>query len=242
MSAGVPDDVVRVEATLLAEGGPFEIVDVDVNGVTLRSFKNRIRTLHELLLKSPGFGDKTYMLATNGVDERRISYAEHARLVASVAAALRDRYDVQPGDRIAILGANSPEWVISFWAAISLGAVAVGLNGWSTGPEIRYFIDDCEPKVLVADRKRVERIEGDPGVPVIVMEDDFAELEAYAPDAAFADLEVDEDDPAIILYTSGTTGRPKGAINTHRNVASFLMINFYNGAKAMMLTGPAGPD
>ena len=78
-----------------------------------------------------------------------------------MAAAFRDRYDVQPGDRVAILGANCPEWVITFWATISLGAVAVGLNGWSTGPEIRYFLDDCEPKVLVADRKRVERIEGD---------------------------------------------------------------------------------
>src|SRR3954452_22942575 len=242
MSAGVPDDVARVEATLLAEGGPFELVDVDVDGITLRSFKNRIRTLHELLLKSPGFGDKTYMLATNGVDERRISYAEHARLVASVAAALRDRYDVQPGDRVAILGANSPEWVISFWAGISLGAIAVGLNGWSTGPEIRYFVEDSDPKILIADRKRVERIDQDLRVPLVVMEDDFAALEQYAPDAVFAGVHVDEDHAAIILYTSGTTGRPKGAINTHRNVASYLMLNFYNGPKAMMLAPPSGPD
>jgi long-chain acyl-CoA synthetase len=233
---------------LLAEGAPFEIVDVEVDGVTIRSFKNRIHTLRDLLLKSVDFGDNTYMLATDGVDERRLSYAEHAGLVASVATALRDRFDVQPGDRVAILGANCPEWVISFWAAISLGAVAVGLNGWSTGAEIRYFLDDCEPKVLVADRKRMERLAGDDlGVPVVVMEDDFAELEAYAPraqfaDALFADVKVDEDDPAIILYTSGTTGRPKGAINTHRNVASYLMLNFYSGAKAAMLAPPPGPD
>ncbi len=235
-------ETARVEATLLAEGGAFEIVDVEVGGVTIKSFKNRIHTLRDLLLKSVDFGENTYMLATDGVHERRLSYAEHARVVASVAAAFRDRYDVQPGDRVAILGANAPEWVIAFWAAISLGAVAVGLNGWSTGPEISYFLEDCEPKVLVADRKRVERIEGDPGVPVVVFEDDFAELEAYAADATFAELEVDEDDPAIILYTSGTTGRPKGAINTHRNVASFLMINFFNGAKAMMLASPPAPD
>jgi long-chain acyl-CoA synthetase len=236
-------DLAEVEATLLAEGGAFEIVDVEIDGVTIRSFKNRIRTLRDLLLKSPDFGDHTYMLATDGVTERRISFAEHARLVASVAAALRDRYDVQPGDRVAILGANCPEWVIAFWAAISLGAIAVGLNAWSTGPEIRYFVDDCDPKVLIADRKRVERLSGDdPGVPVVVMEDDFADLETYASDAGFADVEVAEDDPAIILYTSGTTGRPKGAINTHRNVASYLMLNFYNGAKAMMLAPPPAPD
>jgi long-chain acyl-CoA synthetase len=240
---GVPENIARVEATLLAEGGPFELVDVEVDGVTIRSFKNRIRTLRDLLLKSADFGDNTYMLATDGVNERRISYAEHARLVASVASAMRDRFDVQPGDRVAILGANCPEWVISFWAAISLGAVAVGLNGWSTGSEIRYFLADCEPKVLVADRKRIERLEGvDPGVPVVVMDDDFAELETYAPDSAFADVQVAEDDPAIILYTSGTTGRPKGAINTHRNVASYLMLNFFNGAKAAMLAPPPAPD
>ena len=247
-SVDVPEDIARVEASLLAEGAPFELVDVEVDGVTIRSFKNRIRTLRDLLRKSVEFGDNTYMLATDGVDERRLSYAEHARLVASVATALHDRFDVQPGDRVAILGANCPEWVISFWAAISLGAVAVGLNGWSTGSEIRYFLDDCEPKVLVVDRKRMERLAGDDlGVPVVVMEDDFAELEAYAPDARFAgapfaDVHVDEDDPAIILYTSGTTGRPKGAINTHRNVASYLMLNFYNGAKAAMLASPPGPD
>jgi long-chain acyl-CoA synthetase len=247
-SVDVPEEIARVEASLLAEGAPFELVDVEVDGVTIRSFKNRIRTLRHLLLKSVDFGDNTYMLATDGVDERRLGYAEHARLVASVATALRDRFDVQPGDRIAILGANCPEWVISFWAAISLGAVAVGLNGWSTASEIRYFLDDCEPKVLVADRKRMERLAGDDlGVPVVVMEDDFAELEAFAPDARFADapfadVQVDEDDPAIILYTSGTTGRPKGAINTHRNVASYLMLNFYNGAKAAMLAPPPDPD
>jgi long-chain acyl-CoA synthetase len=241
--SAVPEEIARVEATLLGEGGPFETVDVEVEGVTVRSFKNRIRTLRDLLVKSVDFGDQTYMLATDGVNERRISFAEHAELVASVAAAFRDRYDVQPGDRVAILGANCPEWVIAFWAAISLGAIAVGLNGWSTGPEIRYFVDDCEPKVLIADRKRVERIAGDDlGVPILVMEDDFEPLERYAPRAGFADIDVKEDDPAIILYTSGTTGRPKGAINTHRNVASFLMINFYNGAKAAMLTRAPGPD
>lgn len=243
----VPEALARVEAALLAPGGAFEIVDVEVGGVIVRSFKNRIRTLRDLLLKSVDFGDNTYMLATDGVHERRLSYAEHARLVASVATALRDRFGVQPGDRVAILGANCPEWVISFWAAISLGAIAVGLNGWSTGPEIRYFLDDCEPKVLVADRKRIERLDGDNRVPVVSMEDDFAELEAYAPDARLTDppfdaVRVEEDDPAIILYTSGTTGRPKGAINTHRNMASYLMLNFYNGAKAAMLAPAPGPD
>ena len=84
----------------------------------------------------------------------------------SVAAALRDRYGVGPGDRVAILAANCPEWIVTFWATVSLGAIAVGLNGWWVGPEIRYGLEDSDPKVLVADAKRLARLEGeDPGVP-----------------------------------------------------------------------------
>jgi acyl-CoA synthetase (AMP-forming)/AMP-acid ligase II len=240
MAVGVPEDVARVEAQLLAPGGAFEVVDADVMGVTMPVFKNGIGTLRDLLLKSADYGDKPYVLFTDGVQERLITHDEHLRLVASVAAALRDQYGVGQGDRVALLGANCPEWIIAFWATISLGAVAVGLNGWSTGPEIRYFVDDCEPKVLIADAKRIERLEGaDPGVPVVVMERDFAALEQHAPDAPLADITVDADDPAIILYTSGTTGRPKGAVNTHRNLASYLMLAFYGGAKSMMLAQPS---
>jgi acyl-CoA synthetase (AMP-forming)/AMP-acid ligase II len=240
MAVGVPEEVARVEAQLLAPGGAFEVVDADVLGVTMPVFKGSIGTLRDLLLKSADYGDKPYVLFTDGTNERLITHDQHLRLVASVAQALRDQYGVGQGDRVAILGANCPEWIIAFWATISLGAVAVGLNGWSTGPEIRYFVDDCEPKVLIADAKRVERLEGaDPGVPIVVMERDFAALEQYAPDAPLADVTVDADDPAIILYTSGTTGRPKGAVNTHRNLASYLMLAFYGGAKSMMLAQPS---
>jgi acyl-CoA synthetase (AMP-forming)/AMP-acid ligase II len=210
----------------------------------MSAFKHRPRTLRDLLVKSVDFGDAPYVIATDGITERRLTYREHAAVVGSVAAALRDRFGVGPGDRVAILGANCPEWIITFWATMSLGAVAVGLNGWSTGPEIRYFLGDCEPKVLIADRRRIERLDGaDPGVPVVVIEDDFAALEAHAPGAPLPDVDVAEDDPAIILYTSGTTGRPKGAINTHRNVASYVMLAFFGGARTAMLNpSPSGGD
>jgi acyl-CoA synthetase (AMP-forming)/AMP-acid ligase II len=242
MTVDVPEEVARAEAQLLAPGGPFEIEPVVVAGETMSAFKSRPRTLYDLLLKSAGFGDGVYVLATDGVRERAITYAEHRVLVDAVAAALRDHYEVGKGDRVAILGANCPEWIITFWAAQRLGAIAVGLNGWSTGPDIRYFVGDCEPRVLVADRKRIDRVEGpDLGVPIVVMEDDFAELETYEPATPLADVDVAEDDPAIILYTSGTTGRPKGAINTHRNLSSYLMLAFFGGARTAMLN-PAPPD
>ena len=242
MTVDIPEDVARVEEELLAPGSPFGLEEVEVGGERMMAFKSRHRTLYDILRNSAGFGDAEYVMATDGNDERRLTFAEHLRLVASVAAALRDRYGVEQGDRVAILGANSPEWIISFWATIALGGVAVGLNGWSTGPEIQYFIDDSEPKVLVADRKRLERLEGaEFGVPVVEIESGFAELERHAPDAPFPDVDVAEDDAAIILYTSGTTGRPKGAINTHRNVCSLLALATFQGIRGVMVAARSAP-
>jgi acyl-CoA synthetase (AMP-forming)/AMP-acid ligase II len=246
MAAAVPDipeAVVRIEAQLLGPGSFFEIEEVVVRGERMQAFVNRPRTLRELLVKSESFGDGIYVVATDGVNDRAFTYAEHAALVASVATALRDRFGVGPGDRVAILAANCPEWILAFWATQALGAIAVGLNAWSTGPEIRYFVGDCDPKVVIADGKRIDRLEGEPlSVPVVAIEDDFAALETHARCATLADLavEIAEDDPAIILYTSGTTGRPKGAINTHRNLSSYLMLAYFSGARSAMLNPPAG--
>jgi len=242
VAVGIPEEIARVEAQLLAPGSFFETELVDVRGEKMLAFKARPRELRDLLVKSADFGDKVFILATDGVEERVITFAEHARLARSVARALAERYGVGKGDRVAILAANCPEWIITFWAAISLGAVAVGLNGWSTGSEIRYFVGDCDPKVLIADRKRVERVAGDDlGVPAVMIEDDFATLETFAPDAPFADVRLDEDDPALILYTSGTTGRPKGAINTHRNIGSYLMLAMFSGTRGALLNPAPDP-
>jgi len=241
-AVGVPDDVARVEAQLLEPGGFFELETIEVLGAPVTAFKNRPRSLRELLSNSLANADAPYVVFTDGNDERALTFGEHGRLVASVAAALRDEYGVGPGDRVAILAANCPEWILTFWATVSLGAVAVGLNGWSTGPEIRYFLADAEPKLLVADAKRLARLDGDdPGVPVVEVEHGFAPLEAYAGGAPLPDQPIAEDDPAIILYTSGTTGRPKGAVNTHRNVCAFVALNFFGGARTMMLHPPT-PD
>ena len=105
-----------------------------------------------------------------------------------MAAAFADRYGIGKGDRVAILGANSPEWIVAFWATISLGAVAIAMNGWWAGDEIRYALADSDPKLLVADEKRLARIDGDAGdVPVVEMESGFAELWEYDPARRAAD-------------------------------------------------------
>src|SRR5687767_957126 len=145
----VPQRIAEAEARLLGPGGPFELEEVEVLGERVRVFKNRARSLRELLQGSLRAAETEYLLFSDGTSERRYTFGEHARLVASVAAALRDVYGVKKGDRVAILAANCPEWVITFWATVSLGAIAVGLNGWWTGDEIAYGVGHCEPKVLV---------------------------------------------------------------------------------------------
>ncbi|MFM7140459.1 MAG: AMP-binding protein, partial [Alphaproteobacteria bacterium] len=183
----------EVDAQLLGPGGMFEVGDELVLGEPMRVFRNRPRSLRELVERSSGFGDAEYF----SFGDRRSSFAEHARRVALVAAAMRDRHGVGPGDRVAILAANCPEWIVAFWAATSLGAIAVGLNGWWTADEIRYGLGDCEPRLLVADRKRLARLGGaDPGVPTVEIEGGFDDLEGHAPDAPLPSQPIAEDDPA----------------------------------------------
>jgi len=235
-------DLAAIEARLTGPGGPFELVVEDVLGARMPVFKNRMRSLRELLAASAAQGEKEYLV----YEGRRITYAEHLRLVASVARALEARFGVRRGDRVAILAANCPEWIISFWAAQALGAVAVGLNGWWAGDEIRYGVRDCDPKVLIADRRRLERVANGPlGVPVVEIESEFENL-CPDRDAALPEVAIEEDDPAAILYTSGTTGRPKGAVNTQRNILALVGVQFFHGARMMLAAAadgrvPAGP-
>ena len=223
-----------VEAQLLARGAPFELAEEEVLGERVPVFVNRARSLRDVLLRGREFASADYMVFRDGERERRYTFEEHEKLVARAAAAFADRFGVGPGDRVAILAANCPEWIISFWATVSLGAICVGLNGWWTEDEIRYALGHSKPKLLIADAKRAARITGDPGVSMLVAEDAFDDLLAGYPDAELPSQPIAEGDPAIILYTSGTTGRAKGVVHTHGNVTNMLMVSFFHGARLMM--------
>ncbi len=228
----------EIEAKLTGPGGPFEVVEEPVLGSMMPVFAERERSLCGVLANSASLGDAEYLV----FGERRISFAEHARVVASVAKALRENYGVTKGDRVAILAANSPEWIVSFWGALCLGAVPVGLNGWWSGDEIRYGVENSDPKLLIGDRKRLGRI--DPAalsVPVVEIESGFEKLWHYDLEATLPEVEIDEDDPATILYTSGTTGRPKGAVNTHRNVVGLTRIQMFHGVRSMLMDPGKAP-
>ena len=227
----------EIEARLTGPGGPFQVIPEPVLGEVTPVFKDRHPNLRAILQESVGHGDKEYIV----LDDLRISFAEHAQIVASVAKALRERFGVEKGDRVAILAANCPEWVFSFWAAISLGAIPVGLNGWWAGDEILYGVSDSDPRVLIGDRKRLARIEPlDVDVPVVEIESEFEKLWHHDLEAPLPDTPIDEDDPATILYTSGTTGRPKGVVNTHRNIVSLYRMQVFHGVRTMLQSAGQG--
>jgi long-chain acyl-CoA synthetase len=224
-------------AELTAPGGPFETVDADVLGETYKVFRTRYGSLREMVAASARHGDATYIT----IDGNPLSYTEHLGQVASVAAALRERYGIGPGDRVAILAANCPEYAVTFWAVVSLGAIVSAFNGWWTPDEIRHGIELSEPSLIVGDAKRLERLAGiDHNVPVVEIESDFASLLAHAPGAPLPDQPIDEDDPALILFTSGTTGRAKGALVSHRGLVGFVQVNLCNGAVRARAAGLAG--
>jgi long-chain acyl-CoA synthetase len=230
-------DLREIEARITAPGGMFEVVTEDVRGVPMRVFKNRARSLRQLLEGARAHGDKDYIV----YGDERVSYAQTFARAAAFANALRERYGVRPGDRVAILAANRPEWVISFWASVSIGGVVAALNGWWTEDEIRYGVGDADPAVLIGDRARLARLRGQgAGAPVIEMDSDFAALETEFAGRPMPDVEIAEDDPAVILYTSGTTGRPKGAVNTHRGICGFVSVGMFNGLKNMIHGAESG--
>ena len=243
--SGSQDPAATVMA-LLAPGAPFEMADEDVLGEAMQVFVQRARSLRQLLEQAGRFGDSDYAVFHNGGRRRALTFADHERRVASVAAALADR-GVGAGDRVAILAANCPEWIITFWATVSLGAVAVACNGWWTRDEIVHALAHTTPALLVADAKRLARLDGaDPGMPVVVIEEDFVDLEGFAPDAALPDIPIDEDQPALLQFTSGTTGRSKAAVLSHRSVVAFVqVVTFLGAAQAASVglpsTGPSRP-
>jgi long-chain acyl-CoA synthetase len=241
--------LVEVQQQLTGPGGPFEVVNDVVDGVEMRVYKNRMPSLRSVAEIGAGRGDQPFVV----YGDRRISFAEFFDLANSASAALRDQFGVIRGDRVAVLSANNPEWCVTFWATVNLGAIVVGLNGWWKTDEILYGLQDSGSKVLVADAGRFRRIAHDL--------DQLEDLEAiFLIDAdpaefgddprlhrfdelttegvkGFPDGPIDEGDAAVIFYTSGTTGRPKGAISSHRNMIANLQNTMFTTLAGAMVAG-----
>lgn len=215
------------------------LVVEDVLGAPVQVFAERFRALHEVLAASVAHGDRSYIVTLDG----RLTFADHARRVSSLAYELRTTYGIGKGDRVAIDAANSAAWIETFWATVSIGAIAVGCNAWWSARELQDALELTTPKLVVADARRRGLLAGTSvTAPVISLEDDHERLATLHPDAALPSADVAEDDPAVILFTSGTSGRPKGAVHTHRNLCSVIGFHRSMDAMAAQYGDPVAPQ
>lgn len=239
-----PPSIAEVHGALTAPGQLFEMEELVIRGVPTRVWKHAPPSLRTVVELSRGHGEVDFLV----YEDDRWSYERHFRTVARFATVLADELGVAKGDRVAIAMRNFPEWSVAFWAATALGAVAVPLNAWWTGPELAYGLRDSGSTLLVCDGERLARLVDElPGLPalraVVVARDERAELPGGS--RHFTDVvgdvpagvelpaaDIDPEDDATIFYTSGTTGPPKGVLGTHRNICTNILSLGFGVARA----------
>jgi long-chain acyl-CoA synthetase len=228
-------------AELTAPGSPFEVQEIEVRGARLRAYKNVPPSVREFWLSTAAFGPRTYLV----YQDERLTYAEAHAQVASIANWMF-RHGVEPGDRVAIAMRNYPEWLLIYWACVSVGVAVVGMNAWWVTDELDYALKDSAPKVVFVDRERLQRIEERPemaaGILLVGVRLEAAPegvtpwSEVIAEGGALPEVKVDPDADACIFYTSGTTGRPKGAQLTHRGCINNLFNLVFSGQVQALAT------
>ena len=218
-------------AAVCAPGSMFEIQETEVLGQTSKVFAGtppNIRSLFELA----ALRTDEFIIFEN----ERWTMPQVLKLAGQIGHLLVNDFGVAKGDRVAIAMRNYPEWIAAFVAITSVGAVVVPMNAWWVTDELVFAIEDSGSKVVIADAERLQRMQdAAPGAidaKVIVaratgeLPDGVLNLDeavAQLDDATMPDADIDPDDDMTILYTSGTTGRPKGAVSTHRAVLSALI-------------------
>jgi long-chain acyl-CoA synthetase len=241
-----------------APGQIFELIDSEVFGVKTQVFKNAPAHLGQIFAGSRNHGDKTFLV----YEGETWSFAKTMDQVDALSNLLVNSFGIKKGDRVAVAMRNYPEWVMSFAAIISVGAISVSMNSWWVEDEMDFALQDSGAKVLICDQQRFDIGAASCsklGVKVIVARAEKplpngvdTWQEALAPHLAAGlkcpVVEIASDDDATILYTSGTTGRPKGAVSTHRAIISALMafsarnaVLTMSGTKLKDVTGPEVP-
>jgi acyl-CoA synthetase (AMP-forming)/AMP-acid ligase II len=240
---------------LTAPGERFEMETIDIRGVPTRVWKHAPTNMRQVAMAARTHGDRLFAI----YEDERVTYEAWFRAVARMAAELRER-GVAKGDRVALAMRNLPEWPVAFFAATTVGAICVPLNAWWTGPELAFGLANSGAKLLVCDAERWERIAPHRGeLPDLEhalvsrsdaplegaeqLEDVLGTPKAYAalPSAELPQADIDPEDEATIFYTSGTTGQPKGALGTHRNLCTNIISSAYNGAIAFLRRGEEPP-
>ena len=230
---------------LTAPGAPFEVAEIPVRGNMIRMYKNAPPSVRELWLSTAAYGERDYLVYEND----RLTYAQAHAQVNAIAAWLFAQ-GVQPGDRVAIAMRNYPEWMLVYWACLSVGVAAVGVNAWWVTDELEYALKDSAPKVVFADAERLARIQERPamaeGIKLVAVRTpatggSIPYAEVIAGGGEMPQVGVDPDADACIFYTSGTTGFPKGAQLTHRGcIANLMNMGFSGQVQALAVAKATG--
>jgi len=245
---------VEANTAVTGPGQIFELIDSEVRGVTMKVFKNAPAHLGQVFAGSRGHGDKTFLV----YEDEIITFAQAADRIDALASLLVNTYGVKKGDRVAVAMRNFPEWVMSFAAIISVGAVNVSMNSWWTEDEMDFALEDSGATVLICDQQRFDIgaascVKKNVKVLVVRAEKPLpAGVDKWEDVLPLGDkhpgADISPDDDATILYTSGTTGRPKGAVSTHRAIISSIMafsarntIFQMSGTKLKDVDGPEVP-
>jgi long-chain acyl-CoA synthetase len=217
----------QIIATLTADTGPFAMHTTNINGKSLRAYANAPGNLGALFARIEAqFGDRDL------VDDagRRWTYNDIFTRAKKLAGALKNEFGVASGENIGLAMSNQADWIVSFLAITWIGGVAVLFNSRGTKDEIVHAAATVACKVIIADAKRSTLL-AEAGIPARLIvggtgaaaPSPASSIDALMQHAPVARVEVQADALAAILFTSGTTGRPKGAALTHRNLTNMAV-------------------
>ncbi len=250
----------QAHALMTGPGLPTEVAEETIRGVKLKVWKNQPPTLRAVAELAKTHGEKVFLV----YEDERVTFEAFHRAVAAFAVELQAQ-GVVKGDRVAVIMRNLPEWVVAFYGAASLGAIVTPLNAWWTGPELEYGLTDSGSKIAVMDAERYQRLTEHfancPDLKRVYVSREVEEIAhpyvaklesvigappewASLPDQPIPPVDIATDDDATIFYTSGTTGRPKGALATQRAINTNIITAGAAGARGFLRKGemPPAPD
>ncbi|MEL6862742.1 MAG: class I adenylate-forming enzyme family protein, partial [Pseudomonadota bacterium] len=263
--AALPDgwpviSIAQANAALAASDTPLKLADGVVNGVPMKIYPDAPPTIKAILqLGEMQFAARDFLV----YEDERVTFAAFARAVEHFAKILIETYGVKKGDRVAIIMRNYPQWPVPFFAALSIGAIATPMNSWWTGDELEYGLKDSGAKLAVMDPQILDRLrdhlgnlpdlealiiarggdaESDPRITAMDKLIGPANSWAALDKIGLPEIDLQPDDDATIMYTSGTTGRPKGALATHRAIIANMLNSLTCQMRMLLRRGETPPE